>query len=65
MGADLIKAHTTDDLADYTRIVTAAGVPVLPRGGGRVSDEEILERTHALMGRARRDRLRAQHHPAR
>ena len=33
MGADLIKAHTTDDLADYARIVTAAGVPVLPRGG--------------------------------
>jgi len=50
MGADLIKAHTTDDLADYARIVEAAGVPVLPRGGGRVSDEEILERTHALMG---------------
>jgi fructose-bisphosphate aldolase, class I len=23
---------------------------VLPRGGGRVRDEEILERTHALMG---------------
>jgi class I fructose-bisphosphate aldolase len=50
LGADLIKAHTTDDLADYARIVTAAGVPVLPRGGGRVRDEEILERTHALMG---------------
>ncbi len=50
MGADLIKAHTTDDLADYARIVTAAGVPLLPRGGGRVSDEEILERTHTLMG---------------
>src|SRR4051795_6437927 len=38
LGADLIKAHTTDDLADYARIVTAAGVPVLPRGGGRVDD---------------------------
>jgi DhnA family fructose-bisphosphate aldolase class Ia len=49
MGADLIKAHTTDDLADYARIVTAAGVPVLPRGGSRVTDEEILERTHTLI----------------
>jgi class I fructose-bisphosphate aldolase len=49
MGADLVKAHTTDDLADYDRVVTAAGVPVLPRGGSRVGDREVLERTHALM----------------
>jgi fructose-bisphosphate aldolase, class I len=49
MGADLIKAHTTDDLADYHRVVTAAGVPVLPRGGSRVGDDEVLERTHALI----------------
>jgi fructose-bisphosphate aldolase, class I len=49
MGADLIKAHTTDDLADYHRVVTTAGVPVLPRGGSRVSDAEVLERTHALI----------------
>jgi class I fructose-bisphosphate aldolase len=49
MGADLVKAHTTDDLADYARIVTAAGVPLLPRGGSRVGDEEVLERTYALM----------------
>src|SRR3954453_402132 len=34
MGADLVKAHTTDALADYGRVVTAAGVPVLPGGGG-------------------------------
>jgi len=27
----------------------AGGVPVLVRGGGRVSDEVILERTYALM----------------
>jgi fructose-bisphosphate aldolase, class I len=49
MGADLIKAHTTDDLADYHRVVTTAGVPVLPRGGSRVGDDEVLERTHALI----------------
>jgi fructose-bisphosphate aldolase, class I len=29
--------------------VTAAGVPVLPRGGSRVGDQEVLERTHALI----------------
>lgn len=49
MGADLIKAHTTDDLADYHRVVTTAGVPVLPRGGSRVGDDEVLDRTHALI----------------
>src|SRR3954465_2086920 len=49
MGADLVKAHTTDDLADFARVVTAAGVPVLPRGGGRVDDAEVLERTEALI----------------
>jgi fructose-bisphosphate aldolase, class I len=49
MGADLIKAHTTDDLSDYHRVVTAAGVPVLPRGGSRVDDREVLDRTQALI----------------
>jgi fructose-bisphosphate aldolase, class I len=49
LGADLIKAHPTDDLADFARVVTAAGAPVLPRGGGRVDDAEVLERTHALI----------------
>src|SRR4051812_10014137 len=49
MGADLIKAHTTDDLADYGRVVTAAGVPVLPRGGSRIGDAEVLERTQQLI----------------
>ena len=49
LGADIIKADPTDDLADYHRVVEAAGVPVLVRGGGRVSDEEILSRTHAVI----------------
>ncbi|MGH3924598.1 MAG: class I fructose-bisphosphate aldolase [Pseudonocardiaceae bacterium] len=50
LGADIIKADPTDDLADYHRVVEIAGVPVLARGGGRVSDEEILARTHELIG---------------
>jgi class I fructose-bisphosphate aldolase len=49
LGADIIKADPTDDLADYHRVVDIAGVPVLARGGGRVSDEEILARTHELI----------------
>jgi len=49
LGADVIKADPTDDLAAYHRVVTAAGVPVLVRGGGRVSDEEILGRTRAIL----------------
>jgi len=50
LGADVIKADPTDRLEDYHRVVQAAsGLPVLPRGGGRVPDEEVLARTRALM----------------
>jgi fructose-bisphosphate aldolase, class I len=49
LGADVIKADPTDDLADYHRVVTVARVPLLVRGGGRVTDKEILERTHTLL----------------
>jgi class I fructose-bisphosphate aldolase len=50
LGADLIKADPTDDVGVYHKVVeTAAGIPVLVRGGGRVSDREILDRTQALL----------------
>jgi DhnA family fructose-bisphosphate aldolase class Ia len=50
LGADIIKADPCDSLADYHLVVeTASGKPVLPRGGGRTSDQEILVRTAALM----------------
>jgi class I fructose-bisphosphate aldolase len=50
LGADIIKADPTDDIGDYHRVIQAAGGrPVLPRGGGRVPDEEVLRRTEALM----------------
>ena len=49
LGADLVKADPTDDLSAYGRVVTAARVPVLVRGGGRVSDDELLSRTHAVL----------------
>jgi len=49
LGADVIKADPTDDLSAYHRVVTAGRVPVLVRGGGRVSDEEILARTRTVL----------------
>ena len=50
LGADIIKADPTDDVSLYHKVIeTAAGVPVLVRGGGRVSDREILERTQGLL----------------
>lgn len=50
LGADVIKADPTDDVSIYHKVVeTAGGVPVLVRGGGRVPDVELLERTAALL----------------
>jgi class I fructose-bisphosphate aldolase len=50
LGADIVKADPTDDPAMYGRVVQIAGdVLVLVRGGGRVSDDELLARTAELM----------------
>jgi fructose-bisphosphate aldolase, class I len=50
LGADVIKADPTDDVSLYHQVIQAAsGIPVLVRGGGKVSDEEILRRTVDLM----------------
>jgi fructose-bisphosphate aldolase, class I len=50
LGADIIKADPTDDVNDYHKVIEIAGpVPVLVRGGGKVSDEEILTRTKAVI----------------
>ncbi|GGH03615.1 aldolase [Parapedobacter pyrenivorans] len=50
LGADIIKADPTDDVNDYHRVVEIAGdIPVLVRGGGKATDEEILQRTYGLM----------------
>jgi len=49
LGADVIKADPTDDLAAYHRVIEVARVPVLVRGGGRVPDAEMLARTHAVL----------------
>jgi DhnA family fructose-bisphosphate aldolase class Ia len=50
LGADVIKADPTDDLADYPRVLEAAAPrPLLVRGGGRASDDEVVERTREVM----------------
>lgn len=55
LGADLIKADPSDDIEEYHRVIeVAAPVPVLVRGGGRVSDEELLRRTAAVIGQGAR-----------
>ena len=50
LGADIIKADPTTNVQDYHRVVEVAGdVPVLVRGGGRASEEEILRRTYEIL----------------
>lgn len=50
LGADIIKADPTDDISQYHRVVEIAGnIPVLVRGGGKATDQEILDRTYGLM----------------
>lgn len=50
LGADVVKADPTDNLQDYHKVVEAAsGIPILVRGGGRVPDREILQRTSEIM----------------
>jgi fructose-bisphosphate aldolase, class I len=49
LGADIIKADPTDDVSVYHRVVQAARVPLLVRGGGKAGELEILQRTFGLL----------------
>jgi fructose-bisphosphate aldolase, class I len=49
LGADIIKADPTDDVSVYHEVVRVARVPVLVRGGGKATDDEILVRTENLI----------------
>lgn len=50
LGANVVKADPCDDVSEYHRVIEiASGIPVLVRGGGRASDEEIVTRTVELM----------------
>jgi hypothetical protein len=66
LGADVIKADPTDDVSRSSQgHRTASGIPVLVRGGGRVSDKEILVRTEGLLQQGAAGIVyRPQRHPA-
>ncbi|TMV14648.1 class I fructose-bisphosphate aldolase [Arenibacterium halophilum] len=54
MGADIIKADPTDDPDDFHRVIEAARVPVLVRGGGKADLKEVLSRSARLMAQGAR-----------
>lgn len=50
LGADVIKADPSENIEEYDQILeSASGKPVLVRGGSRVSDKDLLARTHVVM----------------
>ncbi len=49
MGADIIKADPTSNPQDFHRVVEAARVPVLARGGGKEDLQQVLEKSAALV----------------
>lgn len=49
MGADIIKADPTENPEDFHRVVEAARVPVLVRGGGKENLKIVLQKSAALM----------------
>jgi len=52
LGADVIKADPCNEISQYPKVIeTASGVPVLVRGGGRVSEEQVLARTKQIMAK--------------
>jgi class I fructose-bisphosphate aldolase len=49
LGADIIKADPTADPADFHRVVEAARVPVLVRGGGKEDLRSVFGKSAALL----------------
>ncbi len=49
MGADIIKADPTENAQDFHRVIEAARVPVLVRGGGKEDLKNVLMKSAALM----------------
>jgi fructose-bisphosphate aldolase, class I len=49
MGADIIKADPTSNSEDFHKVVEAARVPVLARGGGKEDLRLVLEKSAALV----------------
>ena len=49
MGADIIKADPTTNAEDFHRVIEAARVPVLVRGGGKEDLRTVLRKSAALL----------------
>jgi len=49
LGADIIKADPTTDPSDFHRVVEAARVPVLVRGGGKEDLRSVFAKSAALL----------------
>jgi DhnA family fructose-bisphosphate aldolase class Ia len=54
MGADIIKADPTTDPDDFHRVIEAARVPVLVRGGGKEDLRTVLGKSAALLAQGAR-----------
>jgi fructose-bisphosphate aldolase, class I len=54
MGADIIKADPTSEADDFHRVVEAARVPVLARGGGKEDLRHVLAKSAALVAQGAR-----------
>ena len=54
MGADIIKADPTENPEDFHRVVEAARVPVLVRGGGKEDLKTVLEKSAAILAQGAR-----------
>jgi class I fructose-bisphosphate aldolase len=49
LGADAIKCDPLPDAADFARVVRNARVPVLVRGGGRITEAELMRVTVSVL----------------
>jgi class I fructose-bisphosphate aldolase len=49
LGADVIKADPTDHAEDYHEVIEAARCPVLVRGGGKASLEEVFQKSYDFL----------------
>ena len=54
MGAEIIKADPTENPEDFYRVVEAARVPVLVRGGGKEDLKSVLKKSAVLMAQGAR-----------